>query len=134
MTDHSANPAACVGRCIEPDNCSSCKVGLFAPVVEPQQPTVAAFTAKHVGRLPLPQQPTYDYAVCDGLCAPDECVCPSVAQRTAEVKAAVDAERARIRGIIEATRDSWASAEGGLAVAIVNTLNAHLAAIDGGDE
>jgi hypothetical protein len=48
----------------------------------------------------------HDYTICDGLCVPDECVCPSVEQRTAEVKAAVAAERARIRQIIE-DRKAW---------------------------
>jgi len=34
--------------------------------------------------------------VCDGHCVPDECVCPSAAQRVAEIQAAVKAERERI--------------------------------------
>jgi hypothetical protein len=62
MTDHSANPAD--GKLSECERCRDydrpCPQGC-APVVEPQQPTVAAFTAKHVGRLPLPQQPTYEW-------------------------------------------------------------------------
>jgi hypothetical protein len=43
----------------------------------------------------------HDYTVCDGHCAPDECVCPSAEQRCAEIHAAVDAERTRIERIIE---------------------------------
>jgi hypothetical protein len=34
--------------------------------------------------------------VCDGHCVPDECVCPSSAQRVAEIQAAVRSERERI--------------------------------------
>lgn len=34
--------------------------------------------------------------VCDGHCVPDECVCPSAAQRVAEIQAAVKSERERI--------------------------------------
>ena len=55
----------------------------------------------HLACMQDDEQASFDYRICDGQCVPDECVCPSVAQRLAEIDKAVAAERARIVGILE---------------------------------
>jgi len=45
--------------------------------------------------------------VCDGHCVPDECVCPSAAQRVAEIQAAVKAERERIVAYLREHLGTW---------------------------
>ena len=116
MSERDATPEACpqMGDVACDGSCSSCQ-----PPVPPSEPearpdrqafdhAVSAASGVFDGVRPgdegPPSEPEHDYTICDGLCVPDECVCPSVEQRTAEVKAAVLADRERIIGIIE---DEW---------------------------
>ena len=63
--------------------------------------------------------------VCDGQCVPDECVCPSAAQRVAEIQAAVKAERKNIAAWV---RDTWAGVPEELQNAATNEVLRYVAA------